>query len=72
MVSSLFRFDGIVLVTENQDTLPPELECLKTPLQDYSAVSHLHVSKIHNQVLLIYAFLSLARWTVVWERMWWS
>lgn len=64
MVSSLFRFDGIVLVAENQDTLPAELECLKTPLQDYSAVSHLHV-KIHNQVLLIYVFLSLARWTVV-------
>lgn len=46
MVSSLFSFDGIVLVTQNQDTLPAELECLKAPLQDYSAVSHLHVKYI--------------------------
>ncbi|XP_068594463.1 putative aminopeptidase W07G4.4 [Brachionichthys hirsutus] len=32
------NFDGIVLVTQNHDTLPLELECLKAPLQDYSAV----------------------------------
>lgn len=32
-------FDGIVLVTQNHDTLPAELECLKAPLQDYSSVS---------------------------------
>uniref|UniRef100_A0A3Q3WPM1 Cytosol aminopeptidase domain-containing protein n=1 Tax=Mola mola TaxID=94237 RepID=A0A3Q3WPM1_MOLML len=33
-----FSFDGIVLVTQSHDTLPPELECLKAPLQDYSSV----------------------------------
>ncbi|KAE8291886.1 putative aminopeptidase W07G4.4 [Larimichthys crocea] len=32
------NFDGIVLVTQNHDTLPAELECLKAPLQDYSSV----------------------------------
>ncbi|CAJ1069121.1 putative aminopeptidase W07G4.4 [Xyrichtys novacula] len=32
------NFDGILLVTENHDTLPAELESLKAPLQDYSAV----------------------------------
>ncbi|KAI3372699.1 hypothetical protein L3Q82_023159, partial [Scortum barcoo] len=32
------NFDGIVLVTQSYDTLPPELECLKAPLQDYSSV----------------------------------
>lgn len=38
-----FSFDGIVLVTQNHDTLPAELECLKAPLEDYGAVSHPHV-----------------------------
>ncbi|CAL1614964.1 unnamed protein product [Knipowitschia caucasica] len=32
------NFDGIVLVTESYETLPSELESLKAPLQDYSAV----------------------------------
>ncbi|XP_074526451.1 putative aminopeptidase W07G4.4 [Halichoeres trimaculatus] len=32
------NFDGIVLVTQSHDTLPPELECLKEPLQDYNSV----------------------------------
>ncbi|XP_047448665.1 putative aminopeptidase W07G4.4 [Mugil cephalus] len=32
------NFDGIVLVTQSHETLPPELECLKNPLQDYSSV----------------------------------
>lgn len=32
-------FDGIVLVTQNYDTLPSKLDCMKAPLQDYSSVS---------------------------------
>uniref|UniRef100_A0A672YJH8 Putative aminopeptidase W07G4.4 n=1 Tax=Sphaeramia orbicularis TaxID=375764 RepID=A0A672YJH8_9TELE len=32
------NFDGIVLVSQNHDSLSPELECLKAPLQDYSSV----------------------------------
>lgn len=32
-------FDGIVLVTQSYETLPPELQSLKAPLQDYSSVS---------------------------------
>ncbi|KAM9743258.1 putative aminopeptidase W07G4.4 [Menidia menidia] len=32
------NFDGIILVTQNHNTLPPELECLKAPLEDYSSV----------------------------------
>lgn len=32
------NFDGIVLVAQSHDTLPPQLECLKAPLQDYSSV----------------------------------
>ncbi|XP_029961398.1 putative aminopeptidase W07G4.4 [Salarias fasciatus] len=32
------NFDGVVLVTQSHDTLPPELEFLKAPLQDYSSV----------------------------------
>ncbi|CAB1319920.1 unnamed protein product [Coregonus sp. 'balchen'] len=32
------NYDGIVLVTQSYDTLPKDLECLKAPLQDYSAV----------------------------------
>lgn len=42
-ITLLFSFDGIVLVTQNHDTLPSELDCLKAPLQDYSAVSHWHL-----------------------------
>lgn len=42
-ITLLFSFDGVVLVTQNHDTLPSELECLKAPLQDYSAVSHWHL-----------------------------
>uniref|UniRef100_A0A672J574 Putative aminopeptidase W07G4.4 n=1 Tax=Salarias fasciatus TaxID=181472 RepID=A0A672J574_SALFA len=34
----LSSFDGVVLVTQSHDTLPPELEFLKAPLQDYSSV----------------------------------
>lgn len=32
------NFDGIVLVTQSHESLPSELESLKAPLQDYSAV----------------------------------
>lgn len=32
------NFDGIVLVAQSHETLPPQLECLKGPLQDYSSV----------------------------------
>ncbi|XP_076587257.1 putative aminopeptidase W07G4.4 [Chaetodon auriga] len=32
------NFDGIVLVAHSYDTLPPALECLRAPLQDYSSV----------------------------------
>lgn len=32
------NFDGIILITQNYEQLPNELECLKAPLQDYSAV----------------------------------
>ncbi|XP_030593412.1 putative aminopeptidase W07G4.4 [Archocentrus centrarchus] len=32
------NFDGIVLVTQSHESLPPQLESLKAPLQDYSAV----------------------------------
>lgn len=32
------NFDGIVLVTQNHESLPSHLESLKAPLQDYSAV----------------------------------
>ncbi|KAM9476161.1 putative aminopeptidase W07G4.4 [Clarias gariepinus] len=32
------NFDGILLVTQNFDSLPSELDGLKDPLQDYSAV----------------------------------
>ncbi|KAK7146320.1 hypothetical protein R3I93_013917 [Phoxinus phoxinus] len=32
------NFDGIILVTQSYEQLPAELECLKAPLQDYSAV----------------------------------
>lgn len=32
------NYDGIVLVTQSHETLTAELECLKAPLQDYSAV----------------------------------
>ena len=31
-------YDGVLLVTQNHETLPQELECLKAPLQDYSSV----------------------------------
>lgn len=34
----LSSFDGIVLVTQSHESLPSELESLKAPLQDYSAV----------------------------------
>ncbi|XP_041955918.1 putative aminopeptidase W07G4.4 [Alosa sapidissima] len=34
------NFDGIVLVAEGFDKLPKELECLKTPLEDYSSVDN--------------------------------
>lgn len=76
-VTSLFSFDGIVLVTQSHDTLPAELDSLKAPLQDYSSVSRLRrgsVSELHRQSpdLLVCLFLSLARWTAGWERMWWS
>lgn len=32
------NFDGIVLVTQSHESVPSELESLKAPLQDYSAV----------------------------------
>uniref|UniRef100_A0A8C6TCH5 Zgc:152830 n=1 Tax=Neogobius melanostomus TaxID=47308 RepID=A0A8C6TCH5_9GOBI len=32
------NFDGILLVTQSHETLPPQLESLKAPLQDYSSV----------------------------------
>ncbi|XP_063346319.1 putative aminopeptidase W07G4.4 [Pelmatolapia mariae] len=32
------NFDGIILVTQSHESLPSELESLKAPLQDYSAV----------------------------------
>ncbi|TRY55483.1 hypothetical protein DNTS_027872 [Danionella cerebrum] len=32
------NFDGIILIAQNYEQLPDELKCLKTPLQDYSAV----------------------------------
>ncbi|CAM4715046.1 unnamed protein product [Leuciscus chuanchicus] len=32
------NFDGIILITQSYEQLPDELECLKAPLQDYSAL----------------------------------
>ncbi|XP_030621940.1 putative aminopeptidase W07G4.4 [Chanos chanos] len=32
------NYDGIILVAQSCDKLPPELECLKGPLEDYSSV----------------------------------
>uniref|UniRef100_A0A672TCZ0 Putative aminopeptidase W07G4.4 n=1 Tax=Sinocyclocheilus grahami TaxID=75366 RepID=A0A672TCZ0_SINGR len=32
------NFDGIILICQSYEQLPDELECLKAPLQDYSAV----------------------------------
>ncbi|KAJ0068084.1 hypothetical protein NL108_015561 [Boleophthalmus pectinirostris] len=32
------NYDGILLVTQSYETLSPQLECLKAPLQDYSSV----------------------------------
>uniref|UniRef100_A0A8C2J6X1 Zgc:152830 n=1 Tax=Cyprinus carpio TaxID=7962 RepID=A0A8C2J6X1_CYPCA len=32
------NFDGILLICQSYEQLPDELECLKAPLQDYSAV----------------------------------
>ncbi|KAM9858501.1 putative aminopeptidase W07G4.4 [Aulostomus maculatus] len=32
------NFDGVVLVAQSHEDLPPELEVLKAPLQDYSSV----------------------------------
>ncbi|XP_014849435.1 PREDICTED: putative aminopeptidase W07G4.4 [Poecilia mexicana] len=43
------NFDGIILVTQSHDTLPPELESLKAPLQDYSSVD----SGLGDEVVLI-------------------
>ncbi|XP_034726970.1 putative aminopeptidase W07G4.4 [Etheostoma cragini] len=43
------NFDGIVLVTQSHDTLPPELECLKAPLQDYSSVD----SSLGEEVVIL-------------------
>ncbi|KTG02900.1 hypothetical protein cypCar_00026450, partial [Cyprinus carpio] len=33
-----YSFDGILLICQSYEQLPDELECLKAPLQDYSAV----------------------------------
>jgi len=43
------NFDGIVLVAQSPDTLPPQLECLKAPLQDYSSVD----SSLGEEVVLL-------------------
>ncbi|KAL3975599.1 lysosomal-associated transmembrane protein [Sarotherodon galilaeus] len=43
------NFDGIVLVTQSHESLPSELESLKAPLQDYSAVD----SGLGEQVVVI-------------------
>uniref|UniRef100_A0AAR2JQJ7 Cytosol aminopeptidase domain-containing protein n=1 Tax=Pygocentrus nattereri TaxID=42514 RepID=A0AAR2JQJ7_PYGNA len=41
-------YDGILLVTQNIDSLPKELEGLKDPLQDYGAVKEVVVLKVPN------------------------
>lgn len=42
-MSVVHSYDGVLLVAQNFDDLPSELEGLKAPLQDYSAVSsHTH------------------------------
>nr|XP_057926739.1 putative aminopeptidase W07G4.4 [Doryrhamphus excisus] len=43
------NFDGVVLVTQNYDDLPSELECLKAPLQDYNTVD----SGLGDEVVLL-------------------
>lgn len=43
------NFDGIVLVTQSYETLPPELQSLKAPLQDYSSVD----SGLCDEVVLL-------------------
>lgn len=54
VTSHVFRlsFDGIVLVTQSHDTLPPELECLKAPLQDYSSV------RLHSRLTFMKSVLT--------------
>lgn len=53
-------FDGIVLVTQSHDTLPPELECLKAPLQDYGSVSLLFKLTHLKNILIFSQDLSLS------------
>jgi len=43
------NFDGIVLVAQSYDTLPPQLEYLKAPLQDYNSVD----SGLGEEVVLL-------------------
>uniref|UniRef100_A0A673G9R5 Putative aminopeptidase W07G4.4 n=1 Tax=Sinocyclocheilus rhinocerous TaxID=307959 RepID=A0A673G9R5_9TELE len=50
------NFDGIILICQSYEQLPDELECLKAPLQDYSAVDccvgeEISLTKIRNVTL---------------------
>ncbi|CAM4715040.1 unnamed protein product [Leuciscus chuanchicus] len=40
------NFDGIILITQSYEQLPDELECLKAPLQDYSALDCCFVEEV--------------------------
>lgn len=74
-----YSFDGIILICQSYEQLPDELECLKAPLQDYSAVSS--TPHTPSQPCCWYAFLFIAhichsfifRWTVALvKRLLWS